>query len=215
MKIAVVVHDATEPAGVIEEWIRDRDLPGVTVRLDETNELPTGLDNSALVLMGGPMSVNDETVYPWLQSEKSLVRHAVGAGRPVLGICLGAQLIASALGARVYPSEREVGWRTIRGLAPHALFPEAFPAFELHGETFDLPDGARLIATAGPVPHQAFAFGSAIGTQFHLECTASTIETWTSSLASATRERLADETARHLATSHRLCRDLLDHVLRR
>ena len=215
MKVAVLLHDPAEPAGVIEELLAARGHSAATVRLDETNEVPGGLDGAALVLMGGPMSANDEVLHPWLADEKALVRHAVGAGRPVLGICLGAQVIASALGARVYPSEQEVGWRALAGAPGNPLFPPVFQAFELHGETFDLPAGAVLLATGERVPHQAFAVGSAVGLQFHLEATAPMIAAWGASLPAEERARCAAETARHLPSARRLCGDVLDYVLRR
>ncbi|MEN6518379.1 MAG: type 1 glutamine amidotransferase [Methanospirillum sp.] len=215
MKVAVLLHDPAEPAGLIDELLAATGHSAATVRLDETNEVPGGLDGAALVLMGGPMSANDEALHPWLAAEKALVRRAVGAGRPVLGICLGAQVIASALGARVYPSEQEVGWRALAGVPGYSLLPPAFPAFELHGETFDLPAGAVLLATGERVPHQAFAVGSAVGLQFHLEATAPMIAAWAADLPEMERERCAAETERFARDAHRLCGAVRDYVLRR
>ncbi len=103
------------------------------------------------MFMGGPMSVNDEQELPYLKEEKVLIRDAVRQGRPVLGICLGAQLIASAFGARVYPYIQETGWhRLMREPVTEGIFsafPEQFHVFQFHGETFDLPAGARLLCT--------------------------------------------------------------------
>ncbi len=183
-------------------------------RLYEAEGLPAGLDRAGLVLMGGPMSVNDQDRHPWLEDEQALIRDAVGDGRPVLGVCLGAQLIARALGARVYPSVPERGWRTLAGAPRNPLFPPAFPAFELHGETFDLPEGATLLATGDAVRHQAFAIGSALGLQFHLEATPAVIAAWTADLPGAEREGCAAETARHLPAARRLLVDVLDYLLR-
>ena len=123
-------------------------------------------------------------------------------------------MIASALGARVYSSEREIGWRTLKGVPGNPIFPPSFPAFELHGETFDLPAGAVLLATGGRVPHQAFAVGSAVGLQFHLEATAPMIAAWSASFPASERDRCATGTALHLPESHRLCEAVLDYVLR-
>ena len=214
MKVAVLLHDPSEPAGVFDGLLSARGYSTATVRLDETNEIPDRLDEAALVLMGGPMSANDEAVYPWLAAEKALVRRAVGAGRPVLGVCLGAQVIASALRARVYSSERETGWRTLAGVPGNPLFPPAFPAFELHGETFDLPAGAVLLATGDRVPHQAFAIGSAVGLQFHLEATAPMIANWRAALPASERGPCVAVTGAHLPGAHRLCGAVLDYVLR-
>lgn len=214
MKVAVVGHDPTEPAGMFDELLASRAVPAETVRLDETNELPSWSGDAALILMGGPMSVNDESEYPWLKAEKALIREAVAGRRPVLGVCLGAQLIASALGAPVYPSVREIGWMTLAGLPDNPLFPRAFPAFQFHGETFDLPEGAHLLATAGAVPHQAFAYGSALGLQFHIEATLPMIAAWTADLPVTERERCITETERHTGEARRLCEGVLDYVLR-
>lgn len=205
MKVAVLLHDPAEPAGLIDGLLSAMGHSATVVRLDETNEVPGGLDEAALVLMGGPMSANDEVGHPWLASEKALVRRVVGAGRPVLGVCLGAQMIASALGARVYASDREVGWRTLKGVPGNPIFPPAFPAFELHGETFDLPAGAAVVlATGDRVPHQAFTVGSAVGLQFHLEATAPMIAAWSASLPASERDRYTTETALHLPGAHRI-----------
>jgi GMP synthase-like glutamine amidotransferase len=132
-----------------------------------------GLD--LLVVMGGPMSVNDESEFPWLVEEKALVAHAIATGRAVLGVCLGAQMIASALACRVYKNpESEIGWFEIqvsdigraRGLDPSG------PVFHWHGETFDLPAGAELLASSEECVNQAFAIGPRVlGLQFHLEVT--------------------------------------------
>ena len=111
------------------------------------------------------MSVNDETQYAWLTPEIALVRDAIGAGKIVLGVCLGAQIIAKALGAKVYVAQRkEIGWFEVkRTEAAHPIFdglPAAFTVFHWHGETFDLPAGAVRLAETASTPNQAFAIGS-------------------------------------------------------
>jgi GMP synthase-like glutamine amidotransferase len=122
------------------------------------------------------MSVNDETEFAWLHEEKRLVREAIHSGKPVLGICLGAQLMASALEARVYPGPaKEIGWFPIyacEGGQNTFRFPEKTEVFHWHGETFDLPSGAMHLARSEGCLHQAFQVGPrAIGLQFHLETT--------------------------------------------
>jgi GMP synthase-like glutamine amidotransferase len=123
------------------------------------------------------MSVNDEDEYSWLSGEKRLARDVINAGKPVLGICLGAQLIASALGARVYRNtEKEIGWFPVEGLISEDpvvfRFPPSTRAFHWHGETFDLPVGASRIARSAACENQAFRLGdSTLGLQFHLETT--------------------------------------------
>lgn len=140
--------------------------------------LPAPGDFDFLVVLGGPMSVNDDAALPWLAPEKALIGQAIAAGTPVLGICLGAQLMARALGAAVGPSpEREVGWWPVEAVAPPAAppwpvfaFPARVTALHWHGESFALPAGAVHLARSAGCPHQAMQVGPrAIGLQFHPE----------------------------------------------
>jgi len=134
-------------------------------------------DIDLLIIMGGPMSVNDEREHPWLREEKELTAQAIRRGTPVLGICLGAQLIASALGARIRRNtSAEIGWHAVEsvgaGEGPAGPLPGRFLPFHWHGETFELPSGARHIARSAACENQAFTVGdSVIALQFHLEAT--------------------------------------------
>jgi len=134
-----------------------------------------------LILLGGPMGVNDSEKFPWLTAEKEYIRDAIVWGGRVLGICLGAQLIASALGARVYRSRtKEIGWYLVEGIPAPGLsfpFPPSFPAFHWHGETFDLPPGALHLARSAECHQQAFQVGrNVLGLQFHLEATPESVQ---------------------------------------
>jgi GMP synthase-like glutamine amidotransferase len=127
--------------------------------------------------MGGPMSVNDGDQFPWLLPEMDFIRSVIHNGTPVLGICLGAQLIAAAMGSEVYKNRvKEIGWFPVEGLCstdgPHFCLPPSLQVFHWHGETFDLPAGATHLASSEGCDNQAFQLGrSVIGLQFHLETT--------------------------------------------
>jgi GMP synthase-like glutamine amidotransferase len=173
----VLQHVPFEGLGSIEAWLAARKATIGCTRFYRSERLPPPEGVGFLIVLGGPMSVNDEAEFPWLRQEKAFVRAAIENGTPVLGICLGAQLIASALGGRVYPNaEREIGWFPVEATpAPADMFrfPAAVHAFHWHGETFDLPPGAVRLARSAGCENQAFQIGRrVIGLQFHLETTA-------------------------------------------
>lgn len=177
MNAHVLQHVPFEGIGSIQDWLDARNARvSTTGFFDESWSLPAVDELDLLIVMGGPMSVNDEDLYPWLKDEKRFIREAIESGVPVLGICLGAQLIASALGSRVYPgAQKEIGWFPVRSVATTREafpFPENVTAFHWHGETFDLPPGAAHLAESDACKHQAFQVGDkVIGLQFHLEST--------------------------------------------
>jgi GMP synthase (glutamine-hydrolysing) len=138
-----------------------------------------------LVVLGGPIGVYEEEAYPFIHDELSLLQARLEAGRPTLGICLGGQMIARALGAKVYPGgHKEIGWKPLilndAGRAsPLAMFADGAPALHWHGDTFDLPEGATLLASTDLYPHQAFTWGHRVlALQFHIETTAKGLERW-------------------------------------
>lgn len=161
--------------GSMEPWLRQQGAVISRTQFFAGNPIPALADIDMLIVMGGPMSVNDEAGHPWLVAEKQFIRKAIAAGKPVLGICLGAQLIAASHGAKVYPNvHKEIGWLPVmaaNNLPEHAFrFPAQTTVFQWHGETFDLPAGATLLASNPACRHQAFQIGrNAIGLQFHPE----------------------------------------------
>lgn len=176
MRVRVFQHVPFEGLGAIADWLAARGAAVATTRFDLDPVLPAAGGFDLLVVLGGPMGVNDEAELPWLAGEKHFIGAAVRAGTPVLGVCLGAQLIASALGARVYPgTHKEIGWFPVSACA-HAddafAFPPTLDAFHWHGDTFELPAGAVRLARSEACAQQAFQFGArCIGLQCHLETT--------------------------------------------
>ncbi|MDG4555764.1 MAG: glutamine amidotransferase [Candidatus Competibacter sp.] len=143
------------------------------------------LADALLVVLGGPIGVYEDDAYPFIHDELRVLRARLDAGRPTLGLCLGCQMIARALGARVYPGGRkEIGWKPLTLTAagrksPLAAFADEAPVLHWHGDTFDLPEGAELLASTDLYPNQAFAWGDhALALQFHVETTARGLERW-------------------------------------
>jgi len=177
MRAHFLQHVPFEGLGSIEVWLEKAGYEITSTQLYVFAEFPKPEAIDLLIIMGGPMSVNDEDQYPWLAAEKTYIRSVIKAGIPTLGVCLGAQLIASSLGSKVYPNHiKEIGWFPIHPsrASDEAVFqfPEEINVFHWHGETFDLPPGAVRIASSCACSNQAFQVGSnTIGLQFHLETT--------------------------------------------
>jgi GMP synthase-like glutamine amidotransferase len=177
MRVHYLQHVEFEGLGSIAPWLEAAGHEITNTRFFESAEFPDLKKIDLLVVMGGPMSVKDEDDFPWLVSEKQFIREAINSGKPVLGICLGAQLIASAAGATVYRNAlKEIGWFPIYGISSKESsifsFPPSVKVFHWHGETFDLPLGATRLAKSDGCENQAFQIGkSVIGLQFHLETT--------------------------------------------
>ncbi len=177
MRAHYLQHVPYEGLGSIGPWLRETGYTITSTQLYKPAELPRPGDLDLLVIMGGPMSVNDGHKLPWLEQEKAFIRQAIEAGKPVLGVCLGAQLIAAAMGARVYPNPaKEIGWFPVRGTTFQGdgilSLPEAIEVLHWHSDTFELPAGAIHLARNDVCENQAFQLGkSVIGLQFHLETT--------------------------------------------
>lgn len=185
MRVLVLQHIACEPPGVFEDVLRERGVDLQRVELDEGDPLPDSRDFDAIVAMGGPMSATDDHELPWLTAEKRLIADAVHAGRPFWGVCLGVQLLAASLGARVYPGlEPEVGLLPVtlteeaRDDPVFAAAPAELLTLQWHGDTFDLPAGAVRLAGSPAYANQAFRVERAYGVQFHLEVSSAMAREW-------------------------------------
>jgi len=184
LRIHYFQHVAFEGLGSIEEWISASGHSLTATRFFESSVLPEISDIDWLIVMGGPMSVNDEAEFPWLADEKLFIRQAVEAGKTVLGICLGSQLISSALGARVFQNEdKEIGWLDIEWTCfakNSKLFFDMegrLKVFHWHGDTFDLPEKAIHLAYSRGCKNQAYIYnGKVLAMQFHLELTLTSMQ---------------------------------------
>jgi len=186
MNVLVMKHVEIEGPGLIEDFLRQEKTPYQILTLESGLRLPK-LDNlTHLVILGGPMNVYEEDRYPFLKIEDLFIKEAIQRGKSILGICLGAQLIAKALGAKVFKAPvREIGWydvslTRIGSIDPFfSQLPKRFSVFQWHEDTFEIPLRAITIATSSFVPHQAFRYGENVyGLQFHLEVTHQMIREW-------------------------------------
>jgi GMP synthase-like glutamine amidotransferase len=183
MRLHYLQHVPFEDLANIEDWARSRGHDLSCTHLFSEETLPEIADLDWLIVMGGPMNIYEHDRYPWLIREKEFIREAIAGGKIVLGICLGAQLMADVLGGIVRKNEhREIGWYPVRlteyGKASKifAVLPELFAALHWHGDTFDILPGASRMAESLACSNQAFALGKAIGLQFHLESSKESID---------------------------------------
>lgn len=181
--ILIVQNLSTDGPGYLATWLQRQGRPFDLRNAQAGDALPDDLrDHAALALLGGEMSANDPL--PWLRRSEDLVRQAMRDGQPVIGHCLGGQLMARALGARVVASPApEIGWQTIDmtdSAAARDWFGDLRQArvFQWHYESFELPPGAQLLASSVACPRQVFAIGPHLGMQFHIEVDAHKIEIW-------------------------------------
>ncbi|HEX4142325.1 MAG TPA: type 1 glutamine amidotransferase [Pirellulales bacterium] len=223
--VLVLQHVACETLGTIEDALVRAGLAHRYVRIHEGEPVPTDVgDAAALVVMGGPMSVYEHDRLAHLKAEMRLVESALKSERPVLGVCLGSQLLAHVLLAKVYPGARkEIGWHDV-SLTPAAeddpvwsAAPARFAAFHWHGDVFDLPRSAVSLARSELTDCQAFRYGKNVyGILFHMEVTQPQVGTMTEVFADevrqvgATAEKILADTDRHLPRLAEIGRGIYD-----
>ncbi len=205
LSVLALQHVDVERLSLLEEVLAQQGIPARYLALHKGERLPDSVedmeDAEAIVVLGGPMGVYEEEKHPWLADEIRFLGEAIRSGFPVYGLCLGAQLMAAALGARVYPGEgkKEIGWFPV-DLTPGAqgdplLGDEeaSFPVFQWHGDTFDIPEGAVRLASSARYPNQAFRWGErAYAFQFHLETGMADISAWLEAFAGDMRSPRSD-----------------------
>lgn len=186
-RLLVFQHVAHEILGTLDPLLRDAGFRIKYVNFERHPDTVPNLEGyDGLIVLGGPMNVDEVESYPNLKTEVDLIRLAIDKEMPVLGVCLGSQLLAKALGASVVKnSEKEIGWYDVsptgEGLEDSLLsnFMQTEKIFQWHGDTFDLPEGAKLLASSPLCKHQAFKYGDRVyGFQFHLEVDKPMIERW-------------------------------------
>ena len=186
MLVLIIKHIEIEGPGLIEYCLKQGNIPYQVLNLSMGAHFPKLDDLTHIVILGGPMNVYEEDRYPFLREEDLFIKESIQRGKSILGICLGAQLIAKALGAKVYKaSVKEIGWYDVSLTKEgskdpfFSYLPKTFPVFQWHEDTFEIPKAGKFIATSTSVPHQAFRYGEKVyGLQFHLEVMEEMIHDW-------------------------------------
>lgn len=177
MRIHYLEHVPFENPANIEKWAKDRGYPLSATRFHCSDSLPEISSIDWLVIMGGPMNIYEENKYPWLTQEKKFIEQAIKREKVVIGVCLGAQLIADVLGEKVFPNQyKEIGWFPIqftkeaRASSLFDFLPQELNVFHWHGDTFELPAGATRLAQSEACDNQGFIYNKKVlALQFHLE----------------------------------------------
>jgi len=230
MKVHYFQHVPFEGIGSIATWAAQRHHEVTATRFfdPKSASIPDPTQIDLLIVMGGPMNIYEDAQYPWLKTEKQAIERAIRHGLPVLGICLGAQLVADVLGAKIYANrDKEIGWWPIEWTSEAQSNPAFKDAprtvFHWHGDTFDLPTGAVHLARSGGCLNQAYSYGSqgkVVGLQFHMEATPESVSDLVKHGADEliaaryiqTPSALLSET-HHYAAIHSTMARLLDHML--
>jgi GMP synthase (glutamine-hydrolysing) len=221
MKIQVLQHANGEGLGSLRQWFLEKGAHISTIRIDLNQDLPKLNEFDWLIILGGPMGAYEEDKYSWLKTEKKFIRAVIESNKRVLGICLGAQLIASAMGARVYPNkQKEIGWFPIKKTNQVATWLSSDRTLLCwHGDCFDLPEAATSFATSEITEHQGFCLGPRVwALQFHIEAIHGTTDIFFKVSGSSLPEGdyvqslTSLSLSKHLPTSQKTAFKLLDFI---
>jgi GMP synthase-like glutamine amidotransferase len=228
IRLHYIQHVSFEGLGFIETYSRQKGFTVSKTRIYAGEFFPEADKFDWLVIMGGPMSIYEENIHPWIIEEKKFIEQAIKHDKTVIGVCLGAQMIASVLGANVFPNiNKEIGWFPVT-LTPQASsneilgkIPESFMAFHWHGDTFDIPSGAVHCASSEACANQAFVYDNrVVGLQFHCESTVESIENIIANCADEIKEsrfiqgkNILHAGMRHISDANANIRLLLDGLL--
>jgi GMP synthase-like glutamine amidotransferase len=217
MRVLAIKNAKNEELEYMEDLLESEHVDFDYLMAEELDDRATEdyKDYTHFIILGGPQSVYEAEKYPYLKSEMELIREATRIEKPVLGICLGAQLIAASFGARVYPYIKEVGWFEVENLGFEGL-PKRFPVFQWHGDTFEIPKNAKSLFRGVVVKNQGFSIEKALALQFHLEVKKETVRKWLKnekSLAEEEKERIVGETDRYIKELNRNTEVILERFL--
>jgi len=226
LRIHIIQHVPFEGPGMIADWAERHEHQLTYSKLYQGDALPEQRDFDWLVVMGGPMGVYDTEQYDWLRVEQEFIQSTIAAGKYILGVCLGAQLLAAAIGSKVYRHEhREIGWFNIQRTTElentllDAFWPECIKVFHWHGDTYDLPAEAKLIASSEACQQQGFILNNRIiGLQFHIEVSNASVATLIEHCGNEldgtryvqSKEELLSASAEEYQAIHQLLDNLLD-----
>jgi len=227
MQVQVLQHMSFEGPGMIGEWAVEQGYSMNRVHLYAGDPLPKWEETDMLIIMGGPMGVGDAEKYTWMPTEFEFIRLAIQRKVPVVGICLGAQFIAHVLGARVYRNkESEIGWFPLTNVDEAfraAMGVDDLTTFHWHGDTFDLPEGTRRLASSEATPNQAFIYGKhVLGLQFHVEVLPSSITDFLDHLGEGLEEATYIQCVEEIKSkmemlcpqNNQICRNLLTALVK-